>query len=187
MDLLRLDPSPSIYLNRPCYGQLNMPIQCEHTLWTSARYSEKVIASMNKALDQIKVRYGLTSFSVIGYSGGGTIATLLAKRRDDILQLITVAGNLDHEQWTSYFAYLPLSTSLNAVDAFPLEHVPFRLHMIGKLDTRVPLSTNMAAAQKDHGAKIKMYSHFNHVCCWQEEWLQILEQIHAHPSHPNYK
>ncbi len=175
MKLLSVDTSPRLYLNRPCYGESRMSTECSPHLWTSDRYSEEVVGSMNSSIDILKAQYEIQSFSLIGYSGGAAIAVQLAKRRRDILQIVTIAGNLDHRKWTSEFNYLPLEHSLNAVDAFPLHHVPLRLHLIGKQDKHVPPQTNLEAAQRDVGAEIKTYEEFDHRCCWQDRWQEILE------------
>src|SRR5262249_18582832 len=44
--LMALDPTPSLYLGRPCYHGLSQEPPCTEAFWTSARYSETVVSSM---------------------------------------------------------------------------------------------------------------------------------------------
>lgn len=48
------DPTPGIYLARPC--QHIKTAGCHPRLWTSHRLSEEVVSSLGQALDQIKLR-----------------------------------------------------------------------------------------------------------------------------------
>ncbi len=73
---------------------------------------------MSKALNQLKKRFKAKSLTVVGYSGGGAIAALLAAERDDIDRLVTVADNLDYRAWTSKNRMKPLKGSLS-----PVEHM----------------------------------------------------------------
>ncbi len=61
-----------------------------------------MVNSIHKTLDQIKTRYNASGFNLIGYSGGGAIAALVAADRNDILSLRTVAGNLDIDVHTDF-------------------------------------------------------------------------------------
>src|SRR3546814_2839304 len=67
-------------------------------VWTSARFSDGVIVSMSDALDRLKEEAGASSLDLVGYSGGGGVAVLLAARRRDVVSIVTIAGNLDQAQ-----------------------------------------------------------------------------------------
>lgn len=132
------DPTPSIYLARPC--QYVMAAGCRPELWTSQRFSSDVVSSLEQALDQIKLRYGNRDFELIGYSGGGALALLLAARRDDIAQVQTLAGNLTPRRWVALQELSPLSGSLDPEDhREQLRHIPQR-HLAGGQDRVVPAS-----------------------------------------------
>ncbi|MBP6700397.1 MAG: hypothetical protein KA135_04085, partial [Halioglobus sp.] len=89
-----------VYLARPCqYVDTDTQPQCRQNFWTEGRFSEPVIRSTSDALDAIKKHYDSEAVSLIGYSGGGAVAVLVAARREDVRQIITVAGNLDHLEW----------------------------------------------------------------------------------------
>lgn len=85
------------YLARPCQY-----VRCEQRYWTSHRFAPEVIASANLALEALKKKFGAQCLVLVGYSGGGAVAALLAEQRLDVVRLITIAGNLDHRAWTSH-------------------------------------------------------------------------------------
>ena len=113
LGLMSLDDAPSIYVGRPCYNGTSGASGCDDTLWTSARYSATVVDSMAKAIRVIARRGGYSALRLFGHSGGGTLALLLAPRLEGVLDVVTVAGNLDIEAWTRHHGYSPLRDSLN--------------------------------------------------------------------------
>ncbi|MFA6789191.1 MAG: alpha/beta hydrolase [Arcobacteraceae bacterium] len=126
-----------IYLARPC--QYTTSSQCEKKYWSSARFHTSVIDAYIEILDSIKKEYKNNSFKLIGYSGGGAIATLISAKRDDIRSLITVAGNLDIKKWSEIHRISPLYNSLNPTDfTKDLDHIP-QTHYVGKKDNIIPL------------------------------------------------
>lgn len=130
------DPTPSLYLARPC--QFVMAAGCRPELWTNRRFSDEVVISLEHALDQIKLRYGNRDYELIGYSGGATLALLLAARRDDIAQIQTLAGNLSPQRWVQLHQLSPLSGSLNPDHhSAALARIPQR-HLAGGKDKVVP-------------------------------------------------
>lgn len=68
LDLLALDPAPAVYLGRPCYHGLARQAPCSPSLWTSDRYSDRVVASMTAALGSI-VEEGGFQRTLFSYSG----------------------------------------------------------------------------------------------------------------------
>ena len=166
------------YLARPC--QFVWTSICEQSLWTSARFSPKIIASMNDAVSQLKAEYDASSIRLIGYSGGGAVATLLAARRDDVTQLITVAGNIDTQFWTKFQHISPLTGSLNPADYWQqLETIP-QIHFVGSEDTIMPKA--IAESYQSHFPKnarpeIRVITGMTHHCCWVQRWPELLQQI----------
>ena len=84
--------------------------------WTTHRFAPEVIRASDLALDRLKTLFGAQRLVLVGYSGGAAVALLVAARRHDMGQIITVAGNLDHQAWTHYHHVQALSGSLNPVD-----------------------------------------------------------------------
>lgn len=184
LKLMLQDPQPSVYLNRPCYAllskegarknRISKDDRCPSKFWTSGRYSQEVVKAMNEALDTIKERTGAKDFSLIGYSGGGALAVLIASSRSDVKNLLSIAANLDHAKWTQHFGYLPLDSSLNPIDYFPMGNNIERWHLIAKKDKTIPASILISAATSDVGSHIKEYENFDHRCCWGKYWPEIL-------------
>lgn len=139
--LAALDPAANvIYLARPCqYTKMSDRQQtCDSDDWTNARFSVPIVAAMSAALDQIRTQTKVSGFNLIGYSGGGGIAALLAAQRDDVLSLRTVAGNLDHVKFTEDHHVSAMTGSLNPRDfSYKTATIP-QLHFIGGDDKIVP-------------------------------------------------
>ena len=117
--------------------------------------------------------------ALVGYSGGGAIAVLLAARRDDIAQLITVAGNLDHRLWTRWHAVTPLERSLNPADvAAHVAHIP-QIHWTGARDRIVgrQLADAFVTRMPDRSrTAVEVIAEADHHCCWVTLWESLLQR-----------
>jgi hypothetical protein len=168
------------YLARPCfYLPADELASCPSDLWSLARYSEDVVAALDIALDRLKSDAGAAQLRLIGVSGGGVLAALLAARRDDVTSLITVTGNLDHAVWTARNGVTPMRDSLNAADvAQDIQHIP-QVHFIGGDDTNVMVADVEAymARMSDTGqSQVVVVPGQEHVCCWVQSWRALLGQ-----------
>lgn len=132
-----VDPSPAvIYIARPC--QYITTAACAPRFWTTHRYAEAVVDATDQAINRIGQQGMAESYGLVGYSGGGVVAALLAVRRIDIDWLVTASAPLDHGAWTAYHDDTPLTGSLNPADSREkLEHLP-QLHLAGANDRTVP-------------------------------------------------
>lgn len=171
--LATLDRHPAAYMARPCQFVRSVPDSCETRYWTSARFSPEIVDSMNIALDHLKRSTGVRHLVLVGYSGGGAIASLLAARRDDVAHLVTVAGNLDHRAWATLHGVTPLTESRNPTDvATRLASVP-QTHFIGGTDRNIPLSvfeSFRSALPRGANVKGRIVPSADHRCCWADEW-----------------
>lgn len=139
LQLAQSDPATAVYLARPCQYQKNSV--CKVPLWTSDRFGQAVLDSMHGALDGIKTTLKNTQFELIGYSGGGAVALLLAAQREDIAQIQTIAGNLSPAAWVEQHKLTPLSGSLEPTAyASSLAVIPQR-HFYGAKDKNIPPSS----------------------------------------------
>lgn len=172
LKLMLLDEGPAIYIGRPCYFELGPSELCTNNLWTQDRYSEKVVNSLNSALSNLLNNHNYQSVQLIGFSGGGALAVLIANRRDDIDSIITIAGNLNTHTWTQHHGYLPLIGSLNPADE-PSLAIP-SLHLIGGRDSAVPPKV-IHNYLNNHSGKHRLFSDFDHHCCWLDKWPEILQ------------
>ncbi len=176
------------YLGRPCQymaREAEKPTprstpsagsECAQRDWTSARFSAQVIDSTNLALDQLIER--ITSdiakplrLHLVGYSGGAAVALLVAARRSDVGQITTIAGNLDHAQWTEKLRLTPMTHSLNPADfGAKLRAIP-QVHWVGGRDEVVPPWVAESYEKKTGVAgSVRLMPGFDHQCCWVDHW-----------------
>ena len=177
------DADAVAYLARPCqFTGGEKARNCENALWTSARYSEEALAAMDAAIGALKERAGASKIALVGYSGGGTVATLLAIRRDDIVWLKTVAAPLDTDAFTAHHNVSPLSDSLNPADiAAALANLP-QIHYAGSADKVVPASINRdVVARLDVGgcAMLQIVPGPTHDRGWAEIWPELVRTTPA--------
>lgn len=167
----------SIYLARPC--QYTFDKRCQNKYWTSHRFSNTIIKTYNEVLNKIKNKK-IKKFTLIGYSGGATIASLLATKREDIKLLITVAGNLDTDFWTYTNSYTSLYGSLNPANyTKKLEYIS-QVHLIGKDDKTVSKEVFFSFYNKFENKKninFIILDGFTHSKKWISNWNEILKNI----------
>ncbi len=177
LGLLRADPSPAVLVGRPCYHGLESASRCDPRMWTSARYSEAVVASMAGAVQRVAARYRARRLVLIGYSGGGTLAMLLAERLANVRALITIAGNLDTDAWTQLHGYTSLTASLNPARRAPLPASIAQLHLAGGRDRNVPAALIEPVVRRQARAQLRVYGDADHGCCWTRLWPQVLGEV----------
>jgi pimeloyl-ACP methyl ester carboxylesterase len=173
-ELAAMDPAPVLLLGRPCYLGVTDPL-CAPEWWTFFRYSETVVASMNSVLE--RQRQHFESLALIGYSGGGTLAMLLASRRTDVSSLVTLAGNLDTDAWTQYHHYTRLTGSLNPALQAPLPVSVKQYHLLGERDENVTRAMIEPVITAQGGAELRVLPGYDHSCCWHELWPQFLVEL----------
>lgn len=174
-----------LYLARPCqYTGGYKGRGCEPAFWTTARFAPETVAAMDQAISQFMVARGLSRVMLYGYSGGGTMATLLAARRTDVVGLVTVAGVLDHRAWTSHFGDTPLRYSLNPADSADILRTIPQRHFVGQRDGTVPPALTQAYARKArlNDAAITAVPRADHTCCWPELWPDLARQPLVGPT-----
>lgn len=189
LQLALADSSAAVaYLARPCqYRSLTGEPACVSAYWTGKRYAPEVVASMNQAISQLKQRVHAREVVLVGFSGGGAVAALVAARRDDVALLIAVAANLDTAAWTRIERIQPLRGSLNPADDWlRLTGVP-QVVLVGGRDDVVPLAVARAYVSRfPPGARPPVITvpDFDHACCWAQGWRERVESfLRAVPSY----
>jgi hypothetical protein len=171
LEMLMRSPAPGAYVTRPCYNGLRSD-KCNFELWTGARYSIEVVDSMVATVREVQRRVGAKSVALVGYSGGGTLAVLIAERLEDVASVVTIGANLDTDAWTDHHQYLRLSQSLNpALSNQP--HLWPELHLRGANDLVVPPATTERYFARYPRAQQRTLEGFDHVCCWVRDWPSI--------------
>ncbi len=174
---LQQQTGAAAYLARPCqYIGAEKTQGCDKTLWTDRRFAPEVIDATSVALDTLKSQAHAARLVLVGYSGGGAVAALVAARRTDVDRLVTVAGNLDIAAWTELHAVHPLEGSLNPADeAARLAAIP-QLHFVGGRDDVMPEAVARSYAARFPPAQqpaIRVIEYYTHACCWAENWRTL--------------
>lgn len=175
-ELATRDPRPAVWLARPC--QFVWSPDCRAAYWTDARFSEAVIATLDHALDLIKQQQGSSELELIGYSGGAAIALLLAARRNDVIAVQSLAGNLSPRRWAQEQGLTPLRQSLDPLDQRrTLQAIPQR-HLVGERDSVIPSAQADAWRRALGGSSCVQVVHIagaDHVQGWIAAWEQWRE------------
>lgn len=143
-----------VYMARAC--QFIMNDKCDESDWTDGRFAQKIIDAQARAIKKIS---GNKKITIIGYSGGAMVSGLVIEQHPElnIEKWITIAGVLNHEQWTTYFDDAPLNKSLN------LEKLPNvkQTHFVGGRDKIVPVELSKQWARESDIKIIPNATHNN--------------------------
>ena len=174
-----------IYLARPCqFTYQARRDRCVQMDWLKGRYGSKALESFHSALDAVREKvHKPLKFHLIGYSGGGTLAMLLANTRKDIAHVTTLAANLDHE------TFFRMHQETYPPPAFDLVSNPSQIasipqyHVVGAADPIVPESLLKAYLRKlpaeRKAVEMEVIQGQNHrdVEGWQRIWQRLLPQL----------
>ena len=178
LELAIQDPAPLVvYIARPCQYTRDLDRRtCHPRFWATHRYAEEVLDATNRAIDHYRTALGASQIELVGYSGGGAVAALVAARRTDVAALTTVVAPLDHAVWTAHHDVSPMNGSLNPADfAERLQAIP-QLHLVGDDDSIVPEKIARAYGAKLAGApqmRIVPIDDYDHDCCWVRDWAKL--------------
>jgi pimeloyl-ACP methyl ester carboxylesterase len=175
LQLVARDPHGA-YLGRPCYLGAGGEQPCSAALWTDARYGEAVVRSMTSALRALLAARRPERVVLVGYSGGGTLAMLVAERVPQVAAVVTIAANLDVGAWAQRHGYRPLSASLDPARRAPLPRAVRQIHLVGGDDANVPPALVRSAAAQQPGSRVIEIAHYDNRCCWTEAWPGLLYQ-----------
>lgn len=170
------------YLARPCQYLAAPDRQaCPPDWWTQARYGPAVHAQMQRMLDDLKSQSGAQQLELIGHSGGGTMAVLLAAQRQDVACLAVLAAPLDLQAWTSHHRVAPLSGSLDPALLSADQLSAPAVYLWGEHDTVVPAHTVGRFALKVKQASMVVIPGWGHTQGWaqREPWQSRISCLSA--------
>lgn len=183
---LKQPSGAAAYIARPCqFGDMKTQPECTKRWWTSHRFAPEVVASTDAVVSKLKQRFHAKKLQLVGYSGGGAVAALVAARRDDVGRIITVAGNMDVVSWAKGHGVSPLEGSLNPADFSAKLAGIQQIHLVGADDKNVPMTVAQSyAARFPAGQKpvIRSLAGFNHHCCWAEQWGSLFTTLASPPA-----
>jgi hypothetical protein len=176
------DHRPNLaYLARPCQYLRALDPKCHPRYWSTHRFSAEVISATHSAIEQLKSKAQAQKIHLVGFSGGGGLAVLVAAQRADVLSLTTIAGDLDIDFMRQYHHSLPLTGSQNPLQVAPaLRHIP-QQHWIGAQDSQVPAQVSKnyyRESQPSDCVKIQVAPDTGHHQGWVKNWAHYLQQPH---------
>jgi dienelactone hydrolase len=184
--LAAADPAASVvYLARPCqYLDAAALARCAPAYWIERRFAPEVVAAFDVALTRLKAESGASRLQLVGYSGGGVIAALLAQRRDDVERLITVAAPLALADWVALHGLSPLAGSLDPADTHSGGAATRdALHFVGDDDRVVPpaLLDRYVGA---NGGRVERIAGYNHERYWSRDWAKLINRARNEEGRP---
>lgn len=183
LQLAATDTSANVvYLARPCqFTSASKNLQCDVPYWTGKRFSKEIVTAMDSAVSTISARAPQQGIELVGYSGGGAIAVLVAARRHDVLSIRTVAGNLDDDEVNRIHMVSGMPESEDAIHyVAAVAGVP-QVHFSGTDDRIVPIAIPhsfvlAARAAGAHCARTVSVPGLSHGGEWAKVWPALLAQ-----------
>ncbi|PZQ45738.1 MAG: hypothetical protein DI551_06565 [Micavibrio aeruginosavorus] len=168
-----------VYISRPCQFRESPDTKvCSDKLWSTRRFGPEVIAAYNQAIDEIKLRYDITEFNLIGYDGGANIAAVIATTREDVASLRTVAGDLNPAVVLPQTGQVLDADNLKAPDIAPALAKTPQHHFVGAGDEVTPPSVYHSFRQAMGDSECVHYSlvqDADHERGWVEKWPELLK------------
>ncbi len=164
------------WLARPCQYLSQAALQgCDSAYWIQRRFAPEVIAAYDSAVTQLQTTSAARNVRLVGYSGGGVIATLVAMRRQDIASVVTVAAPLALSEWVAWHGLSPLTGSLDPSAQKPVRSKAPDIHFVGANDKIVPAGI-IERFVRSHGGRLETVAEFDHHCCWVRDWPRLLRR-----------
>ncbi|MCR4666365.1 MAG: hypothetical protein K5657_03625 [Desulfovibrio sp.] len=160
-----------LYLARPGQYLDNTAFPCPEIFWTEERFGEEVLSACMLVIDRALHLFGAKGTVLVGFSGGGTLAALLAARRTDVRFFASCAGNLNLGRWVQEHDLTPFDPSRDPMNVCgKLVSLPQR-HLLGAHDTvishRGTLEFCKAVGEK---ALFLQVPGLGHTGPWQRYW-----------------
>ena len=159
------------YVGRPCQFLTTQAREsCPAAWWTSGRWSEPVITMTQQVLDGLLEASGARELVLTGHSGGGTLALLVAARRQDVRCVLTLASPLDLDAWAQAQGVAPLSDSRNPAQELRSGTRLQTLHFLGAEDRVVPPTSVGRYGARLQPGQLVVVPHQGHVLGWVNWW-----------------
>ncbi|WP_299733154.1 hypothetical protein [uncultured Endozoicomonas sp.] len=164
------------YVARPC--QYVKGENCKVSTWTDQRYSQSAIVSLAQVIDALKQKGNYQHIELIGYSGGATLALLVAAGRDDIRSVRTIAGNLDPHHVNRLHNVSPMADAASPANVIDkLKRIP-QLHLVGAEDNAIPpvvFDAYRASFPEPECIRGEIVAGASHQEGWVEHWRALLK------------
>lgn len=158
-------PGPALYLGRPCYFGLGPERHCHPTLWTFSRYSERVVSAMAEAAERWLASHEDSTVTLVGHSGGGVLALLMAERLPKVSNVIAMATPVSLSAWAHHHDYTPLFDSTDPMNLQTWRSDVERHFLYGSDDSAVPPERFAPMARTIPGSRVGIVPGQGHRCC----------------------
>jgi pimeloyl-ACP methyl ester carboxylesterase len=178
LEMMAAGQRPALYVGRPCYFGSARDAGCEPLLWTHGRFGRPVQQSMVEAIQAALARRGWEKRPVVlvGFSGGGTLAALVADALPRTCALVTVASPLDIDEWADGRGYSRLAASDNPAERPPLPASIGQLHLRGGRDRIVASDNGARFFAANPNAVRRVVADAAHGLEWAAAWPAIDRQ-----------
>ncbi|MDR3423532.1 MAG: alpha/beta hydrolase [Alphaproteobacteria bacterium] len=180
--LAALDPATNVvFIAHPCQFGIADPV-CYNDTWQNGRLAEQVVSSINHAIDYVTITFIHPQVNLVGYSGGGAIAAVLAARRQDVISLRTIAGNLDPNGNGRAHAADPQDEFVDPMLIAPRLAMLPQIHFVGDKDVFVPpfLTENfIKAIGPSYCVKVIQIPEATHRKGWEDAWAEYATKLPA--------
>ncbi|WP_300577524.1 hypothetical protein [Phenylobacterium sp.] len=177
LELAKAWPGPAAWVGRPC--QYVRDTVCKPADWTTHRFSEEAVAMTDAAVSGLMARAGADRVRLVGWSGGGVMAALVAARREDVAGLVTIAAPLGVAAWTRSRGLSPLQ-GLDPADLPPIS-AP-QIHLTGAFDPVVRPAVVKETARRLAGPRGQVVTWpERHDCCWVARLDEIAAGLESQP------
>jgi hypothetical protein len=182
LQLAAADTSANVvYLARPCqFTSASKNPRCDVPYWTGKRFSKEIVTAMDSAVSSTAARAPQQGIELVGYSGGGAIAVLVAAQRHDVLSIRTVAGNLDDDEVNRIHRVSAMPESEDAMHYVRAVAAIPQVHFSGTDDRIVPIAiprSFVSAAMMAGGqcARTVAVPGLSHDGDWAKVWPALLK------------
>jgi hypothetical protein len=165
-----------IYVARPCQYLLKESPACTFRDWSFDRFSNLQLARITRVLDDYRNTKGITSFELVGFSGGAAIALSLATQRSDIISVRTIAGNVALAEFIRIHSLEPFSTDADPMLRLAaLRRIP-QIHMVSSNDQVIPpdLTRYYLNALQSPCAKLEVVETLSHSKGWEQPLRSLI-------------
>ncbi len=178
--LATLDPAENVVvISRPCQFEID-DAACRSETWKNGRLAAQIYTAVNRALDYTVSVVPRARLNLVGYSGGGAIAALLAARRHDVISLRTIAGNLDPNGNGRTHGSVPQNDFIDPMEIAPRLALLPQEHFVGGKDLLIPpfLTENFVKAiGLSYCVKVTPIEEASHKTGWEEAWNEHAERM----------
>ena len=174
------------YVGRPCqYLSPDSLVKCNPALWAEQRFGDDAIAMTRAAIDAVLA--GLppgSRVNLIGFSGGGTLALLVAAGRTDVDCVVTIASPLDIDAWADSNGVARLAGSRNPADPNAALSRLRQTHIFGAADRIVSKAAVGRYRNFSDDSSIKVFTGNRGHGDWENFWPDIRTSTCLNPSFP---